>query len=216
MLKKPRLLTCVLVALAGSQCTFLAANADTPGWQASSQLNQVQQALSQGLITPAQASDLMSRYNSIISKDQQWSMQDGGRLNTPDRLSLNGSLSRLTRRFQNDISNNGYNNGGLLNNLIGTNNLANPYGNGYTNAYGYGGGGCHHHRYNGIGSGLFNNGLNPINTAYNPYVSPVNYTSPYVSPVNYTNPYMNPYGTYNPGVASGLLRTLVGGGVSRF
>jgi hypothetical protein len=213
----------VLVACASASLPLLSAQAqDAISNQAYAQMNQVQNQLNSGMINPSQASDLMNRYNNILQKDAQYSAQDGGRLNLPDQMSLQGKLSGTVRRAGNDMRNNGYAaNGGLLSNFLqgGTNYNAYGYGNqgygnqgygltGYNGYGGGGGGGCHHHHHNGMygnsGYGSTAYGA-PMNTAVMPYT---NGAYP-VTPVGYSgvNPYMATPGVYNNGLNGGVINS---------
>lgn len=107
---KSRLILGVLTASATALIPFISAQAqDAISNEVYAQLNQVQNAVNSGILTPSQASDLLNRYNNLISKDQQWSAQDGGNLNVPDRLDLQGQLKKTAKRLQNDLQSNGYN-----------------------------------------------------------------------------------------------------------
>lgn len=131
MLKRTRLLFGMLVSCGSTLIPFLSAQAqDAVSSQAYAQMNQVQQALRSGLINSAQANDLMSRYNDVLVKDQQWSMQDGGRLNVPDRLDLQGKLKSDSKRMTSDLKNNGFPSAtnGILPGLFGGAYNTMPYG----------------------------------------------------------------------------------------
>ena len=131
MLRQTRLLFGVLMSCLSASVPFLAAQAqDATAGQAYAQINQVQQALSSGLINSAQANDLISRANDILAKYQQWSIQDGGNLNVPDRLDLQGKIKRNSKRLANDVKENGSvtTAGGILPGLIGSTYNTLPYG----------------------------------------------------------------------------------------
>ncbi len=122
---RSRLLLSMLAAVSSSVLPFVAAHAQNAiGNQAYAQMNQVQQDLQAGLITPAQANDLMARYNDVLNKSQQWTAQDGGRLNTPDRLDLQGKLKKNNKRLLSSLQNNGVLTGGVASTFLGGNGIA--------------------------------------------------------------------------------------------
>jgi hypothetical protein len=127
MLTRSRLLLGLLITCAGTLFPLSAQAQDTIAAEAYSQINLVQQTLASGLISSTQASDLVNRYNDILARDQQWSIQDGGSLNLPDRLSLEGKLKGTNKRLQNYIKDNGYTstNGSIFSGLLGS--AANHY-----------------------------------------------------------------------------------------
>jgi len=224
MLNQTRLLFGVLVACGGALVPVIAAQAqDAITSQAYAQMNQVQQQMSSGLINSSQAADLMNRYSDVIRKDQQYTMQDGGTLNLPDRLDLQGKLRGDSKRLVNDMKGNGVNvtnSGGLLSGLFGsytgapvggtlmnTVPLANgltttmPLANGLTTAYPLANGlTTAYPLSNGLMTGL------PLTNGFSstlPYAASVSATTPYLNTLgavpyaatSYGTNYANPYAT---------------------
>jgi hypothetical protein len=191
MLNKTRLFFGVLVACSSAFAPLLAAGAqDAVSSQDYLLMNRVQQAAASGFIDTAQANDLMNRCKDILSKDQQWSLQDGGNLNVPDRLDLQAKLKSVARRLNKDIQNNTSTTTGS-NILPGLYSSTLPYGNGST--YGY-------------GSRLPYNYGNTLPYGYNttgstsPYSAYPLYPTAYTGASNYNGV---PYNV--PGVFQGLL-----------
>lgn len=192
MLNPTRLLFGMLVSCGITLVPFMSAQAQSAiGAQAYAQMNQVQRAQASGLLNPAQASDLINRYNDIVMKDQQWSLQDGGRLNVPDRLDLQGKLNRANKRLSNDLQNNGYA-------TTGTGLLGNIFNGGYNSPL-YGlmnNSGCGALSYN-YGAPLLNNtgfGSSVLNGLGAPLLN------------GYSNyPYATNYPYNNSGIIQGLL-----------
>lgn len=215
MLNRRRLFLGVVAACAGTLIPFLSANAQSAiGAQAFAEMNQVQQALNSGLLTPDQANDLINRYNDIIARDQQWSMQYNGAFNSADRLDLQRKLQKTSLRFQNNLQANGVMingnlNGGFLPYMAANNGSAwsragrrhcgGATGPGYMDAYGtpYG---------------------NPYASPYNNYGAPVVYPSPYNNLGTYPVGYnmfpanLSAGGGWKSGIVQGLLNQLGNGG----
>jgi hypothetical protein len=203
MLNRTRLFFAALVACGGALVPVIAAQAqDAITNQAYAQMNQVQQQLSSGLINSTQAADLMNRYSDVIRKDQQYTMQDGGSLNLPDRLDLQGKLRGDSKRLVNDMKSNGVNvanSGGLLSGLFGSYSGV-PVGGTLMNSVPLTNGLTTMPLANGLTGMPLANGLTGMPlanglTSVLPITNGLSSTMPYVAPVSATTPYLNTLGT---------------------